>query len=90
VAGCGAVRATRGLVAELLGVARSFEHSLHQVMRLVEADRPVVRVQAGKHADPRFVAVGRGATSRLPAPPGRVVLGHVAGYGLGTRSGVAF
>jgi len=90
VAGCGAVRETRGPVAEPHGVARSLEHSLHQVVRLVEAERPVVRVQAGKHADPRFVAVERGATSRLPVAPGRVVLGHVAGYGLGPRAGVTF
>ena len=61
MAGCGAVRETRGPVAELLGVARSLEHSLHQVVRLVEAERPVVRVQAGKHADPRLVAARHGA-----------------------------
>jgi hypothetical protein len=84
------VRVRRGRIAELLGVARSLEHSLHQVVRLVVAERPVVPVQADKHADLGFVAVARCATSHLPAPPGRVALGHVAGYGLGARSGVAF
>ena len=43
-----------------------------------------------KHAAPRSVASARCATPRLPAPPSRVVLGHIAGNGLGTRSGVAF
>ena len=96
MAGCGAVRETRGPVAELLGVARSLEHSLHQVVRLVEAERPVVLdlwpssvAPCGRRAW-RHVAVERGATSRLPVAPGRVVLGHVAGYGLGPRAGVTF
>ena len=84
------MRETRGPVAEPLGVARSLEHFQHQVVRLVVAERTVVRMQAVGALALDLWAVGRGATSRLLAPPGLVVLGHVARNGLRARSGVAF